>query len=59
MFGKRVIPETQLGEMTQLVSQKTGSPLSDATPDDPRAFGLALGRFYFKDQGGALLVLRG
>ena len=59
LFGKRVIPETQFGEMTKLVSQKTGSPLSDATPDDPRAFGLALGRFYFKDQGGRFWFYEG
>jgi D-alanyl-D-alanine carboxypeptidase len=59
LFGKRVIPETQLGEMEKLVSQKTGSPLSDATPDDPRAFGLALGRFYFKDQGGGFWFYEG
>ena len=55
LFEKRVIPETQLGEKTKLVSQKTGSPLSDATTEDPRAFGLALGRFNFKDQGGGFL----
>jgi D-alanyl-D-alanine carboxypeptidase len=59
LFGKRVIPETQLGEMTTLVSQKTGSPLSAATPEDPRAFGLALGRFYFKDQGGGFWFYEG
>jgi D-alanyl-D-alanine carboxypeptidase len=59
LFEKRVIPEAQLGEMTTLVSQKTGSPLSDATPDDPRAFGLALGRFYFKDQGGGFWFYEG
>ena len=59
LFGKRVIPETQLGEMTTLVSQKTGSPLSAATPEDPRAFGLALGRFYFQDQGGAFWFYEG
>jgi D-alanyl-D-alanine carboxypeptidase len=59
LFEKRVIPETQLGEMTKLVSQKTGSPLSDATPADPRAFGLALGRFYFKDQGGGFWFYEG
>jgi D-alanyl-D-alanine carboxypeptidase len=59
LFGKRVIPETQLGEMEKLVSQKNGSPLSDATLDDPRAFGLALGRFYFKDQGGGFWFYEG
>jgi D-alanyl-D-alanine carboxypeptidase len=59
LFEKRVIPETQLAEMTKLVSQKTGSPLSEATPDDPRAFGLALGRFYFKDQGGGFWFYEG
>ena len=59
LFEKRVIPETQLGEMTQLVSQKTGSPLSAATPEDPRAFGLALGRFDMKDLGGAFWFYEG
>ena len=59
LFEKRVIPETQLGEMTTLMSQKTGSPLSATTPDDPRAFGLALGRFYMKDLGGAFWFYEG
>jgi D-alanyl-D-alanine carboxypeptidase len=59
LFGKRVIPDAQLAEMTKLVSQKTGSPLGDATIDDPRAFGLALGRFYFKDQGGRFWFYEG
>jgi D-alanyl-D-alanine carboxypeptidase len=52
LFEKRVIPETQLKEMTTLVSQKAGAPLAEATAEDPRAFGLALGRFYLKDLGG-------
>ena len=34
-------------------------PLSDTTTDDPRAFGLALGRFYFKDQGGGFWFYEG
>ena len=42
LFGKRVIPETQLGEMTQLVSQKTGSPLTRRPPKIRRERALAL-----------------
>ena len=59
LFEKRVIPEKQLGEMTTLVSMKTGLPLSEATPDDPVGFGLGLGRFYRKQLGGAYWFYEG
>lgn len=52
LFDKRVIPARQLKEMTTLVSNKTGKPISDATADDPVGFGLGLGRFYRKELGG-------
>ena len=59
VFDKRVFPETQLDEMTTLVSQKTGLPIRDVTPDDPRGFGLALGRMYREDLGGAYWFYEG
>jgi D-alanyl-D-alanine carboxypeptidase len=59
LFEKRVIPEKQLGEMTTLVSMKTGLPLGEATPDDPVGFGLGLGRFYRKELGGAYWFYEG
>ena len=52
LFEGRVVPERELDEMKKLVSQKTGLPIDAATPEDRRAFGLALGRFDMKDLGG-------
>jgi D-alanyl-D-alanine carboxypeptidase len=54
LFEKRVVPAEQLAEMTRLVSNKTGLPLQEVSPDAPEAFGLGLGRFYRKEIGGAI-----
>ena len=59
LFEKRVIPDKQLKEMTTLVSNKTGKPIPEATPDDPVGFGLGLGRFYRKELGGAYWFYEG
>jgi D-alanyl-D-alanine carboxypeptidase len=59
LFGKRVIPARQLEEMTTLVSNKTGKPLSEATADDPVGFGLGLARSYRKEMGGAYWFYEG
>jgi D-alanyl-D-alanine carboxypeptidase len=59
LFGGRVIPAQQFEEMTKLVSNKTGLPLSDVTADDPVGFGLGLGRFYRKEIGGAYWFYEG
>jgi len=40
LFGGKIIPKKQLKEMTTLVSQSTGKPVKEATPEDPRTFGL-------------------
>ncbi len=59
VFGKRVFPARQLEEMTELVSNKTGLPLREVTADDPAGFGLALGRSYRKELGGAYWFYEG
>jgi D-alanyl-D-alanine carboxypeptidase len=59
LFEKRVIPARQLEEMTTLVSNKTGQPLSEVSADDPVGFGLGLGRFYRKELGGAYWFYEG
>jgi D-alanyl-D-alanine carboxypeptidase len=59
LFEKRVFPAKQLDEMTTLVSQKTGLPLREVSPDDPRGFGLALGRAYREELGGAFWFYEG
>jgi D-alanyl-D-alanine carboxypeptidase len=59
LFGKQVVPEKQLDEMKTLVSLKTGMPVRDVTADDPRAFGLGLGRAYQKEMGGAYWFYEG
>ncbi len=59
VFGKRVFPAKQLDEMTALVSNKSGLPLREVTADDPAGFGLALGRSYRKELGGAYWFYEG
>ena len=59
LFDKRALPARQLGEMTTLVSNKTGNAIPEATPDDPVGFGLGLGRFYRKELGGAYWFYEG
>ena len=59
LFEKRVFPAGQLDEMTTMVSNKTGSPLTEVTADEPGGFGLGLGRFYRKEMGGAYWFYEG
>ena len=59
LFGTRVIPAQQFKEMTTLVSNKTGLPLSEVSAADPVGFGLGLGRFYRKELGGAYWFYEG
>ncbi|MGC2786461.1 MAG: serine hydrolase domain-containing protein [Roseiarcus sp.] len=59
LFGTRVIPAQQFKEMTTLVSNKTGGPLSEVSADEPVGFGLGLGRFYRKELGGAYWFYEG
>lgn len=46
IFGGAVVPPAQLAQMKQLVSTKTGKPISHVTPDDPGGFGLGLAQAY-------------
>ncbi len=41
-FGGKVVPPKQQKEWTQLVSTKTGEPITKVTPDDPAGFALGL-----------------
>ena len=59
LFDKRVIPRRQFEEMTALVSNKTGLPLSEVSADEPAGFGLGLGRAYRKEMGGAYWFYEG
>jgi D-alanyl-D-alanine carboxypeptidase len=59
LFDKRVIPRRQFEEMTTLVSNKTGLPLSEVSADEPAGFGLGLGRAYRKEMGGAYWFYEG
>ncbi len=59
LFGTRVIPAQQFKEMTTLVSNKTGAPLSEVSADEPVGFGLGLGRFHRKELGGAYWFYEG
>ena len=44
VFTGQVVPPRQQAEWTALVSMKTGLPIADVSPDDPRGFALGLGR---------------
>lgn len=44
VFEGRVVPAKQQAEWMKLVSLKTGKPIADVTPDDPRGFSLGLAR---------------
>jgi len=59
LFRLRVFPQKQLDEMTTIVSQDTGLPIPDVSPDDPRGFGLDLGRIYAAQMGGGFWFYQG
>jgi D-alanyl-D-alanine carboxypeptidase len=59
LFGGRVIPKQQLDEMMTMVSTRTGKPIADVSTDDPRGFGLDLGRGYQAGLGGAYWYYQG
>jgi D-alanyl-D-alanine carboxypeptidase len=42
VFGGKVVPPRQQQEWTQLISTKTGEPLTAVTADDPQGFALGL-----------------
>jgi len=43
VFGGKVVPAKQQKEWTELVSTKTGKPITTVSADDPSAFALGLG----------------
>jgi D-alanyl-D-alanine carboxypeptidase len=42
LYHGRLLPRQQQRELQSLVSLKTGKPIKDTTPDDPRGFGLGV-----------------
>ena len=44
VFGGKVVPPAQQKEWEELVSMKTGEPITDVTKDDPGGFALGLGK---------------
>jgi D-alanyl-D-alanine carboxypeptidase len=42
VFSGRVVPPKQQAEWLQMVSTRTGEPISDVTPEDPQGFALGL-----------------
>ena len=59
LFGGQVIPRKQLDEMMTIVSTRTGKPISDVSAEDPKGFGLDLGRGYQAALGGAYWYYQG
>lgn len=59
LFGGEVLPQTQLDEMTSIVSTRTGLPIADVSADDPAGFGLDLGRAYRPALGGRYWFYQG
>ncbi len=55
IFAGRVVPPEQQAEWMQLISQKTGEPIADVTPDDPRGFSLGLAKAVLGPYGGQWL----
>ena len=51
VFAGKVLPPKQLEEFLSLVSTKTGEPIAEVTPDDPRGFSLGLVRVQPPDGG--------
>lgn len=43
LYGCRLLPAKQCAELKDLVSMKTGRPIAQTTPSDPRGFGLGVG----------------
>ena len=58
LFGGRVIPQRQLDEMMQLVSQKTGDAVDRAREKEP-AFGLDVAQACNADLGGRFWFYQG
>jgi len=52
LFGGRVLLPSQLAELKDLVSTRTGLPIPEVTSADPAAFSLGIGRFYSADLNG-------
>jgi D-alanyl-D-alanine carboxypeptidase len=44
VFGGKVVPPAQQKEWEELISMKTGEPITDVTKDDPGGFALGLGK---------------
>jgi D-alanyl-D-alanine carboxypeptidase len=59
LFHLRVIPKAQLDEMTTLVSNATGQPITDVSADDPQGYGLGVARNYQQSAGGAFWFYHG
>ncbi|MBJ3775446.1 serine hydrolase domain-containing protein [Acuticoccus mangrovi] len=51
LFGGKVMSAAMLGEMTRMVSMKTGEPIADVSAEDPRGFALGLVRIYAPETG--------
>jgi D-alanyl-D-alanine carboxypeptidase len=51
VFAGKVLPPQQLEELKTLVSNKTGEPIGEVTPDDPQGFSLGLVRILDPDVG--------
>jgi D-alanyl-D-alanine carboxypeptidase len=51
LFGGRVLPPKQLAEMMEMVSLRTGKPITDVSAADPQGFALGLGRLYHESIG--------
>jgi D-alanyl-D-alanine carboxypeptidase len=51
VFAGRVVPATQQAEWLRMVSTKTGAPLAEISPEDPRGFSLGLARSILGSMG--------
>jgi D-alanyl-D-alanine carboxypeptidase len=51
VFEGHVVPPKQQAEWMSLVSTKTGKPIAEVSPDDPRGFSLGLSKAIFGPMG--------
>jgi D-alanyl-D-alanine carboxypeptidase len=52
VFEGHVVPPKQQAEWMSLVSTKTGKPIAEVSPEDPRGFSLGLSKAIFGPMGG-------
>ena len=59
LYGTSILPQKQRDELRTCVSMTTGKPIAQASPSDPRTFGLGIGEMYRPSFGGRFMFYEG